>query len=349
VVARTIVRRFPAYLQNTLIVGAGDVGQLVGRKLRQHPEFCMNLIGFVDTQPKAIRTDLDGIPIVGSPDRIVELVRAHDVQRVIVAFSNDRHDLQLELIRALRDMDVQIDLVPRLFEAVGPAVGMHAVEGLPHVGLQPMRASRVAVATKRVLEVTVSAAALLLLSPFFLFVALRIRSTSPGPVFFRQERLGRGMRPFTMLKFRTMAVDTDDGPHREYVESIMDPHVAPAGTNLHKLERAEAVTKVGAWLRRTSLDELPQLLNVLRGDMSLVGPRPCIAYEISLFEPHHFDRFLVPAGMTGLWQVSARANSTFREALDLDAAYARNWSLGLDLRLLARTPLAVLRGKDSTT
>jgi lipopolysaccharide/colanic/teichoic acid biosynthesis glycosyltransferase len=105
------------------------------------------------------------------------------------------------------------------------------------------------------------------------------------------------------------------------------------------------VTRVGAWLRRTSLDELPQLVNVLRGDMSLVGPRPCIPYETEHFLPYHFDRFLVPAGITGLWQVTARAHSTFREALDMDVAYARGWSLGLDLRLLCRTPLQVLAGK----
>ena len=128
------------------------------------------------------------------------------------------------------------------------------------------------------------------------------------------------MRPFTVLKFRTMVVDADDAPHRAYVESIMDTRAAPTSSNLYKLSRPDAVTKVGHRLRRTSLDELPQLINVLRGDMSLVGPRPCLAYETALFEPHHFDRFLVPAGMTGLWQVSARANATFREALDLDAA-----------------------------
>ena len=128
------------------------------------------------------------------------------------------------------------------------------------------------------------------------------------------------MRPFTVLKFRTMVVDADDAPHRAYVESIMDTRAAPTSSNLYKLARPDAVTKVGRRLRRTSLDELPQLINVLRGDMSLVGPRPCLAYETALFEPHHFDRFLVPAGMTGLWQVSARANATFREALDLDAA-----------------------------
>jgi lipopolysaccharide/colanic/teichoic acid biosynthesis glycosyltransferase len=119
---------------------------------------------------------------------------------------------------------------------------------------------------------------------------------------------------------------------------------APVGeSRIYKLERADSVTRVGRILRRTSLDELPQLVNVLRGDMSLVGPRPCIPYELEFFEPHHFERFLVPAGVTGLWQVSARARSTFREALDLDVAYARSASLGLDVRILLRTPLVLFR------
>jgi exopolysaccharide biosynthesis polyprenyl glycosylphosphotransferase len=347
--ARTLARRTDGYIQNTLIVGAGDVGQLVGRKLRQHPELGIRLVGFVDADPKSMRADLDGVPILGTPDEIAELVREHDVQRVVVSFSNDRHELQLGLVHGLRDLDVQVDLVPRLFEAVGPVVAIHDVEGLKLLTLPPVHASRAARTVKRVGDVVGAAVLLALLSPMLLWFAWRIRRDSPGPVFFRQERLGKHMRPFTLLKFRTMVVDADDGPHRAYVESIMDTRAVPTSSSLYKLARPDEVTKIGASLRRTSLDELPQLINVLRGDMSLVGPRPCISYETSMFEPHHFDRFLVPAGMTGLWQVSARANSTFREALDLDTAYARNWSLGLDLRLLARTPVAVLRGRGATS
>ena len=347
--ARAVVRRRPAYVQNALIVGAGDVGQLVGRKLVHHPELGIRLVGFVDSDPKSMRTDLDGVPLLGEPSDIVELVRRHDVHRVVVAFSNDRHDQMLDLVRTLRGLDVQIDVVPRLFEAVGPAVGMHAVEGLPLVGLPPVRISRTGRLAKRGLDVALASLTLVLLSPLFLWIAWRIRSDSHGPVLFRQTRLGEQMRPFTLLKFRTMREATDEGPHREYIAQIMDPGVAPTHTRLYKLDRPDAVTKVGGWLRRTSLDELPQLFNVLRGEMSLVGPRPCIAYETDVLEPHHFDRFLVPAGMTGLWQVAARANSTFREALDLDAAYARNWSLGLDLRLLARTPFVVIRGRRGTS
>ena len=348
-VARGLARHQDGYVQNAIIVGAGDVGQLVGRKLRQHPEFGIRLVGFADADPKSMRADLDGVPILGTPDDIAELVRRNDVQRVIVAFSNDHHTNQLGLVHTLRDLDVQIDLVPRLFEAVGPVVAIHDVEGLALLTLPPVRSSLAARAIKRGMDVLVAATLIVLLSPVFAWFAWRIRRDSPGPVFFRQERLGKAMRPFTLLKFRTMVVDADDTPHRAYVESIMDVRVPPTESSLYKLERPDATTKVGGWLRRTSLDELPQLINVLRGDMSLVGPRPCLAYETAMFEPHHFDRFLVPAGMTGLWQVSARANATFREALDLDAAYARNWSLGLDLHLLARTPAAVLRGRETTS
>jgi lipopolysaccharide/colanic/teichoic acid biosynthesis glycosyltransferase len=127
----------------------------------------------------------------------------------------------------------------------------------------------------------------------------------------------------------------------------MDVGALPADNNLYKLDRSAEVTTVGRWLRRTSLDELPQLLNVLRGDMSLVGPRPSIPYEVDLYAPHHLERFAVPAGMTGLWQVEARAHSTFAEALDLDVAYVRGWSLGLDLRLLLRTPLLMFRKRET--
>ena len=155
------------------------------------------------------------------------------------------------------------------------------------------------------------------------------------------------MREFTLLKFRTMREGTDDAPHREYLKQIMDNTATPEGNNLYKLERPDAVTPLGRWLRKTSLDELPQLFNVLRGDMSLVGPRPAIPYELELYSPHHFERFLVPAGLTGLWQVEARAHSTFGEALDLDVIYARSWSLGLDLRLLLRTPPLMLRRRET--
>ena len=168
-------------------------------------------------------------------------------------------------------------------------------------------------------------------------------------MFFRQTRLGMNRKEFTALTFRTMKVGADQAVPEAAVKDTMSADAE--GTEncaRFKLERADAVTNFGRRLRRTNLDELPLLINVLRGDMSLVGPRPCLPYETDNFEPHHMERFDTPQGITGLWQVTARENCTNREALDMDVAYVRSWSLGLDLRLLLRTPLQVLRERSST-
>ena len=196
---------------------------------------------------------------------------------------------------------------------------------------------------KRVLDVVLASAALVVTAPLFAYVAWRIKRDSPGPVFFRQERLGMNMEPFTLLKFRTMRDGIDESVHEDYIKATMSSGAAPEASGVYKLERGGDITKVGAWLRSASLDELPQLLNVVKGDMSLVGPRPCLRYETEQFSEHQFERFLMPAGLTGLWQVTARAHSTFFEALEMDVAYVRGWSLGLDLSLLCRTPLQVLK------
>jgi len=349
-VARRLCRRSRAYVQNTLILGAGEVGQLIARKLVMHPEYGLNVVGFIDRDPKARRGDLpEHLAILGGPERLAEVVKSLDVERVIIAFSREPERELLALLRQLRAFPVQIDLVPRLFELVGPMVTVHAVEGLALLGLPPNHASTLARATKRALDLVLSAVALAALSPLFAYIAIRIRLDSDGPVFFRQTRLGANMREFTALKFRTMRVDTDPEVHRAAVrESSLPGADRMAAPGMYKLDRSDAVTAFGRGLRRTSLDELPQLINVLRGDMSLVGPRPCIPYETENFEPHHMERFTVPQGITGLWQVTARANCTFREALEMDVAYVRGWSLWLDLRLLLRTPLQVLRQRTAT-
>jgi exopolysaccharide biosynthesis polyprenyl glycosylphosphotransferase len=293
------------------------------------------------------RHDLGDLPDLGSTEDIGELIRRERVDRVFVAYSRDGHEQILDLVRAIRKQEVHVDLVPRLFEAVGTNVGIHTLEGLPLVGLPSSRISRSSRALKRGLDVLGSAIMLAFLAPVMLVIAYLIRRDSPGPVFFRQTRLGLDLSEFTLLKFRTMHEGTDEAPHRQYIKQIMTSDALPGSNNLYKLERGDSITRVGRWLRKTSLDELPQLINVLRGDMSLVGPRPLIPYELELFSPHHFERFLVPAGLTGLWQVEARAHSTFGEALDLDVAYARGWSLGLDLRLVLKTPLVMFRKRET--
>ena len=342
--ARGICRHTITHLQNTIIVGAGDVGQLVARKLLKHPEYGINLIGFVDASPKAQRPDLQHLTLLGPPDELAELVRAYDVERVVIAFSNESHEELLGLIRSLKGLPVQIDIVPRLFEIVGPGVEIHTVEGLPLVGLPQLKLSHSSRLLKRSLDLTLSGMALLLLAPVFAFIALKIKLDSPGPVFFRQLRMGSGEKAFLMFKFRTMVADADT--RREEVAHL-NMHVMNGDARMLKIPDDPRVTSFGKTLRRLSIDELPQLLNVVKGDMSLVGPRPLPLDEDERVEDWGRHRLTLKPGMTGLWQVSGRSSIPFGEMLNLDYVYVTGWSLWGDLRLIARTIPAVFRGRQA--
>jgi lipopolysaccharide/colanic/teichoic acid biosynthesis glycosyltransferase len=303
--------------------------------------------GFVDDVPDGSSPDIGGAPLLGSLDRLADIIRRQRIDRVIVADSagSDR-----ELITTIPGLDdTYVDIVPGWNQLMGPNTMLHELEGLPLVSLAPPhRKPRAALAAKRAFDVVAASALLVVTAPLFAFAAWRIRRGSPGPVIFRQTRLGAGMREFTMLKFRTMAVHTDAAPHQQYIERAMNGELPADDGGLQKLDREDAITGPGRWLRRSSLDELPQLINVLRGEMSLVGPRPCIPYEAAHFAPHQFERFSMPAGITGLWQVTARGHATFAEALEMDVVYVRDWSLRLDGSLLARTVVEVLRKQKAT-
>jgi len=201
-------------------------------------------------------------------------------------------------------------------------------------------------AAKRTLDIVLSLALIIAVAPLLLLLYLVVRSTSAGPALFRQERLGRNKQPFTMLKLRTMYIDNDDWIHRDYVTRLLsaDQTAAAGDSGLFKLAADPRITPLGAWLRRTSLDELPQLFNVLRGEMSLVGPRPVLPWEAQLFEEAHQQRFAVKPGITGLWQVNGRSRLSMRKALELDVEYVIRRSFTLDLAILLRTVPAVFRG-----
>jgi lipopolysaccharide/colanic/teichoic acid biosynthesis glycosyltransferase len=209
-----------------------------------------------------------------------------------------------------------------------------------------LRARPLRMVGKRTIDVALAASAILVLLPVFLMAAALVRATSRGPAFFRQTRVGREMRRFAMWKFRTMYEDSDDAIHREFVAGLRKdiPSDRVDGQDIYKLTHDPRITPVGRWLRRLSIDELPQLINVLVGTMSLVGPRPALPWEIELFGtlPRYSDRFAVKPGITGLWQVSGRGMLTMREAVALDARYVDMRSFGLDLLILLRTIPAVL-------
>jgi lipopolysaccharide/colanic/teichoic acid biosynthesis glycosyltransferase len=196
--------------------------------------------------------------------------------------------------------------------------------------------------TKRVFDVLFAALLLLALLPLLVVIAVAVKLDTPGPLLFRQERCGRGRRSFTVLKFRTMHDGVSPAAHRRYIAELAAAD--PEGPGLKKLTGDPRVTRVGALLRRTSLDELPQLVNVLRGQMAIIGPRPALAYELEHYEEEHFARFAVRPGLTGLWQVSGRNTIGFMGMLELDVEYARTTSPRVDAMILLRTPLALVRG-----
>jgi exopolysaccharide biosynthesis polyprenyl glycosylphosphotransferase len=333
--ARALARRNAAYLQNTVIVGAGDVGQLFAKKFLSHPEYGINLVGFVDAKPKEWRDGLEHVAFLGDTGRLPAIVRLLDVERVIVAFSNDSHEETLELLRTIEDLHVQIDIVPRLFEFVGPGVEIHTVEGLPLLGLPPLRLSRSSRGLKRATDLAVAIPALAVLSPVFALLALIIKIDSPGPVFFRQARIGAAGREFRIFKFRSMHADADERKH-EFAH--LNRHLGSDGDpRMFKIVDDPRVTRVGRVLRRFSLDELPQLLNVLVGEMSLVGPRPLILDEDRHVERWARQRLNLKPGVTGPWQVLGRSDIPFAEMVRLDYLYVTRWSLMNDLKLMALT------------
>ncbi len=215
---------------------------------------------------------------------------------------------------------------------------------LRHVSSAP--SSRAWERTKRVIDIAVASLVLVLIGPLLALIALAIWLDTPGPLLFRQERYGRGRRPFVVLKFRSMFDGVSPEAHRRYIAHLATCDDG-AGSRLKKLTSDARVTRVGAFLRRTSLDELPQLVNVLRGEMSIVGPRPALPYELEFYEPEHYERFTVRPGLTGLWQVSGRNEIGFLGMLDLDVEYARSSTPRLEAKILLHTPAALIRGRSA--
>jgi len=343
VLARSEFQRDVDFPQNTVIVGAGAVGQLLAYKILGHPEYKLRVLGFVDAQPKERRDDLGDLHVLGQPEDLARLVDELSIERVIVAFSNDSHEEVLDLIRLLRDDSVRIDIVPRLFDVLPPTMQSHTVEGIPLLTLPRLRLSAGSRFIKRTFDLVLGTLALFLLLPVIGLIALMIKLDSRGPVFFRQVRVGTGSRTFRMWKFRTMVTDADA---RKDEVAHLNKHALPGGDpRMFKIKSDPRVTRVGRKLRRYSLDELPQLINVVTGEMSLIGPRPLIVEEDEHIHQWGRKRLLLKPGITGLWQVLGRSAIPFEEMVKLDYLYVTNWSLSGDFRLLLQTVPAALRGE----
>ncbi len=327
-----VLRRHGVLHSRVVVVGSGAVANATVQRLRRCPD--LEVVGFVDDEPFLVAGDMP-CPRLGEIRDLPRLCAASGADRVLVAFSSSAPSQVMDVLRELPP-DVHVSVVPRLFELVTWQSQVEELHGLTVMDIAPPRLGLFSRATKRTLDVVVSGGLLLVLSPVLLAVAVAIKLTSPGPVLFRQPRTGRGGVPFEILKFRSMEVGADR------MKIDLREHNEVDGP-LFKLRDDPRVTKVGRFLRSTSLDEVPQLINVLRGQMSLVGPRPFVPDEASGIDGWAARRFDVRPGMTGLWQVSGRNDLPFAELRHLDYAYVASWSLWWDLKILWHTPGTVLR------
>ncbi len=324
--------------ERVLLVGDGPTAALLVRKMRIHPEYGLDPIGYLKAGDGP-EDPIEGVRCVGSTEAGLETAgQLAGVDRVILHQDLDS-DVLLGIARRCSDLEIKISLVPNLVEILGSSVEVDDVEGVTLLGINPPALTRSSRAMKRCLDIVIAAGVLLVTLPLMLVAALAIKLTSRGPVFFAQERIGRGERRFRLFKFRTMAEDAEE---REAELRSQSSH--PAWL---LLERDPRVTRVGRVLRQTSIDELPQLVNVLKGDMSLVGPRPMPPAVDEQIDGWGRRRLDLTPGITGLWQVLGRTSIPFEEMIGLDYLYVTNWSLWQDIRLLVRTLPAITGGRGA--
>jgi exopolysaccharide biosynthesis polyprenyl glycosylphosphotransferase len=352
--ARSWCHRSMSYLQNTLIVGTGYVGQMIAQKINAHPEYGLNLVGFVDSEPKEREPGLEHVPVLDGVDRIASFVRELDVERVVIAFTRNRRRKIGSIMEDLREADVHVDLVPRVFDEIGPRGTIHMIEGIPLIGIPALRPSSSSLLLKRLADLVLSATALFLLSPLFVLIALLVKLDSRGPALYRHERVGRGGRSFRLLKFRTMRLEYcrgegygADKAEAAFAKLMTDPRRRAEFEGTQKLKEDPRVTNLGNFLRRTSLDELPQLVNVLFGHISLVGPRPITREELIRYGERVHKILQVRPGVTGYWQINGRSNLAYDDRVRLDIAYCNNWSLRQDLSILAKTVRVLLSRREA--
>jgi exopolysaccharide biosynthesis polyprenyl glycosylphosphotransferase len=340
----------------TLIVGAGRMGHLTARRLLDEPELGLRPVGFLDADPLQLEErDTAAVPVMGGIADLERVVSEEGVRRVIVTFSRERHDVLLDAVRRCRELGVSVSILPRLFEIEGERATVERLGSLPLVSISPSNPRGLGFTIKYATERLIAAIALFLALPVFLVSALAIKLTMGSPVFFRQRRVGADGREFDMIKLRTMKGLPEEDEEADIDWALEElarngGEIDLVGDRAPRIELADdRRTRLGRLLRRFSLDELPQLLNVLRGEMSLVGPRPervryAHSFEQSIYR--YADRHRVKSGITGWAQVSGlRGKTSLRDRVEWDNYYIENWSPWLDIKIVVMTIACVLRNR----
>jgi exopolysaccharide biosynthesis polyprenyl glycosylphosphotransferase len=338
----------------TLVVGRGPEAAFCIKEMRERPALGYRVIGAVatDSASQHFPADYEGVPVLSDLVGLPDAIRESGANEVIITDPNVDGDALFEvMMRCGRRRGVEFRIAPNLFNCLPSKTEVDQIGALPMIRLFREPLSDFARGVKRISDVLIASLTLLIFAPIWALIALIIKLDSKGPIFYRQERVGMDGRIFMVLKFRTMRVGGNSEIHREYQRKFIAGH---AEANLgdpnrptYKLKDDPRITRIGRFLRRFSLDEVPQLVNVLHGDMSIVGPRPPIPYEVEAYELRHRRRLEMKPGLTGLWQVSGRNRLPFEEMVKLDVFYIENWSILFDLKIILRTVLVMLRADGS--
>ncbi|MBL8058314.1 MAG: sugar transferase [Anaerolineales bacterium] len=335
---RAALRRRGVGVARVLIVGAGEMGRTVMRTIVAQPELGYQIVGFVDDD--LAKTELGRFKSLGRLEQLEVVLKAERVDETLITLPWMYQRQITAVVRACEKLGVRARVVPDLFRLSLSQLDVDEIGGIPLVGIKEASLPGLGRALKRGLDVVVAALVLLVMGLPMLLIAALIKLETPGPALFRQTRVGERGRHFTIVKFRSMRVGAEGEQDR------LRNHNEASGP-LFKIKDDPRQTGVGRFIRRTSLDELPQFINVLRGEMSLVGPRPGLPQEVAQYQPWHRQRLEAPQGITGLWQVSGRSDLTFDEMCLLDIYYIENWSLGLDLQIALRTIPLLLFGRGA--
>jgi exopolysaccharide biosynthesis polyprenyl glycosylphosphotransferase len=337
---RLIGRSHPGTRSKVLIIGAGELGQRVAHVILDHSRWGFDLVGYLDDDPEKRAQRFEGVLVIDTIDHLQRVVTEREVGEVWIALPNEAHDRLKGIVAELDRLPVLIKVVPHFFSLALVQARTEIFGGITLIGLREPVIEGTPRHAKRSFDLLISGILLIAISPLFGLIALLIRLGSPGPVIFRQQRVGENGRLFDMFKFRTMVAGAE-AQQEELAVRTED------GQILHKRQDDPRVTRVGHILRRYSLDELPQLWNVLRGDLSLVGPRPEMPWLVDKYDSWQRKRFAVPQGITGWWQINGRSDKPMHLNTDYDLYYVYNYSLWLDIQILLRTPGVVLRGRGA--
>jgi len=336
-----IIMKNKQFSRNVILVGGGKAGQLLATRLIFENSIGINIIGFVDDNKKIGTPIVGNKTVIGNVAQIPFVIQKYDVDEILIVIDNISYERLLEILDTCKSLDVNVRLASELFDVVVKKVSTEKYADFPVVDVSPRINNTINLFMKRFVDILAAGLGLVFLSPIFLTIAFFIKISSKGPILFYQTRVGKSGRTFQMFKFRSMYLSKDeDEARKKMMIEFMTKHANDESGQ--KIINEKRVTKIGQIIRKTSLDELPQLFNVVRGEMSLVGPRPCLPYEYENYAEWQKRRLSVIPGCTGVWQVAGRSNVSFKDSVVLDLYYINNMSPWLDLQILFKTIPVIL-------